>query len=150
MHNNFALLLAAVWMTSSAIADETLYNPFDARDFGRSSMDDRSAHGETESWVGPGGSAQGASKVDVLRRLENSLARSIEKTSLIEQEIRCVQRASEEDDSLSICYETARQQRQYLKQKYGTNNPYQRRSRYREGGMPNFNRMGMGMMPTPW
>ncbi len=150
MRNRFGVLLTAAWITSAAVADDTLYNPFGARDFGRSSVTDGALQTETGEWARSGDSTSGASKADILKRLERSLARSIEKSSLIEQEIRCVQRASEEDGSLSSCYETARQQRQYLKQKYGSSNPYQRRSRQREGGMPNFNRMGMGMMPTPW
>ncbi|MBC8519763.1 MAG: hypothetical protein H8D24_05100 [Gammaproteobacteria bacterium] len=127
-------------MTSSAIADDTRNSAFGTQDQWQSQVADDTYADET----------QGPSKEEIIEFLGKKLVRSIEKTSLLEQEIRCVQRANNDDDSLSRCYEIARQKRQYYKQKHGLNKPRQRRNRQGTGVMPNFDGMRMGMMPTPW
>lgn len=150
MQHKLGVLLAAVLMTSSAIADDTRYNSFGTQNSWQSPMMGDSYSDQTENGARQEDGTQGPSKAEIIEFLGKKLARSIEKTSLLEQEISCVQRANDDNDSLSRCYEIARQKRQYYKQKHGLNRANQRRNRQGAGVMPGFDRMGMGMMPTPW
>jgi len=150
MQNKFSLLLLAVLMTSSAAADDARNSVFGDQNPWRSSVVDSGYHDDTEIGMSSEDETQGPSKAEIVKFLAKKLARSIEKTALLEQEIRCVERSDEADDSLSRCYEVARYKRQQMKQKYGLNRPSQRRSRQGAGVMPNFDSMRMGMMPTPW
>lgn len=151
MQNRTKVLLTALLITPPVIAADQYSNPFDAQSWGESPVVDtwgyerapqRDAALESE--------AQGPSKDSLLAYLEKKRVRAKARLSLIEEEIRCVEQGSERDGSFWSCYEMAKQKREALKQQYGTaQSPYQRRAQ-QGGGMPNFERMGMGMMPMPW
>ena len=97
-----------------------------------------------------GAEMQGPSKEELLKYLQKKKARAEERVSLVEQEIQCIQNAREGDGSIWRCYEIAQQKKLRFKQKTQSQRPHQRRNRQGGGVMPNFDRMGMGMMPSPW
>lgn len=90
------------------------------------------------------------SRQELLRHLQKKRERAEERLYIIDEEIRCVQDVPQERGAFQGCYETAKQQRQRLKQKYPELTPYPKRQRQRAGSMPNFGNMGMGRMPMPW
>lgn len=98
-----------------------------------------------------GGEVQGqnVSKEEVLQHLLRKHEKGAARMRLIEEEIRCIENASDEDESISRCYELAQYKKRLFKQKYPSSRPSNRQ--YRQNGMmPNFNRMGMGGMRMPW
>ncbi|MBT3197532.1 MAG: hypothetical protein HN842_12440 [Gammaproteobacteria bacterium] len=142
MKNKIGLLFAALLMTSTVIADNPYNNAVDVPNWGRSPMVTNRGYPSE---------MQGPSKEAVLKKLQKKLARGQERISLIEQEISCVQDAKEGDGSIWRCYEIAQQKKQLLKQKIEAQRPYKKRKPQGGGGvMPNFDNMGMGIMPMPW
>ena len=125
-------LLVTLLMTTVAVAEDVYRDPADVW--------------RMEPSVGE---AQGVSKEEVLQRLLRKREKGAARMQLIEEEIRCVENASGDDESISQCYELAQYKKRLFKQKYPSSRTHNRQ--YRQNGMmPNFDRMGMGGMRMPW
>jgi len=127
-----AVLMGALWMATVAVAEDSYSAPSDVWGLESSS-----------------GEAHSTSKEEVLQHLLRKREKGAARMRLIEDEIRCIENANDEDDSILQCYELAQYKKRLFKQKYPSSTANQRR--YRQGGMmPDFNRMGMGGMRMPW